>query len=432
MSALILSACAESDGPTRYTRGRVPVYEYGNENEALRQTKNWKLNCADKTNCPNTVGQLVVAIGKSVGVCTATLVANDLVVTNSHCFDLQNNAPSPESICNRGSVIVFASQSVSGREVVECGSVVAKSRILSEIAQMNFRNPDYMILRLKRPLNRGFERVDSSGLSDGLKLQIRKVDPVNRGGGKLVVEDCETLHGTFLMAAANHRYSPVHVQSRCQVIPGNSGASLFDRNGNIRAVIFATLDQERLYMMAGNMPEASFRNVQRAQPSIATNGACIKWSSGAQLPPECAKGLTDKEHNAALNAGLDEGKVVSSMVQESRNQISDPRFVYELSELQQDGPRSPQFSSKYKPVCYTAEFVKSLQGSPSQILIQILNWRGELGLTPRLKLEPQVKSSREFCEYTIVGAPSSAGIQVKTLQRECQVSGLFENWKPCR
>jgi hypothetical protein len=403
-----LSACGGSD--SKSGRYNVPVYD--SDLNVTDLSRNWKVQCRNSSQCPNTVAQVLVATGRSAGVCTATLITNDTAITNSHCFDF-DTSNSPDYVCRNGTVLIFASNSPSGREVVECESVIKKSRIGAD-GTGNFRNPDYMILKLKRSLNRGYEVIDPQGMEDGLRLTVKKVNPVRRNFGELIVETCETLYGTLLMPSANHPHSPVHTMGRCEVIGGNSGSSLFDSNGKIRGLIFAGLTEESHTNREQTLPKSIIGQLKVVRPSLSTNAACIEYFERRLVPNECLKGLTEAEQEVDLKKT--EGY---ARIQEQVTRIpADPRFGFAIKE----GKLNPNYTLdfSYRPSC--AKLDLATLPVAYSLPIGIYKWKASIGVNSRLKPTIDPGQAQTHTCYFSLFKYSQNSVEVSTSDSRCLLS----------
>ncbi len=142
------------------------------------------------------------AAGSHISVCTATLVANDVVITNSHCFPAELGAP--EQLCSSNAKVVFPASGSRPTESVECAAVLEKS----DLAGDKFDRPDYMVLKLKKATDRGAHSVSREGMRDGEKLKVYKVNPLPNNGGTLIGETCEVLYGTVIRPQADEPENP--------------------------------------------------------------------------------------------------------------------------------------------------------------------------------------------------------------------------------
>ncbi len=402
-----LSACAESD--PKPNRNGVPIYDFESEKEAREELRDWKVSCRDRNKCPDSVAQMVMISGRNLGVCTATLIAPDIAITNSHCFDIDANT-SPSQLCERGAFLVFPSSSPSGREIAECGSVMTKSKIAST-ADKNFRNPDYMVLKLKKPLKRAYEQLDYQGLPNGIKLVAKKVNPKGRGLGELVFDTCEILHNTFFLPAAGNVESPVHVMGSCEVMGGNSGSSLFDDNGKVRGLVFAGLQQDVLEKMRGIVPDNIISTLKRVKPSFATNTACTIVPGYEKLPADCFKGLTDEEQKAA---GIDTDKnVMEQVTKELASFRQDPRFGYRFYK----GDKRDQSAGFFRPFCYKNDLSSFVDKS---FIAPIAVWTAQPDVTERLQESVSVKANTKSCYY--YNEPKGINLVVTAFDRDCRNS----------
>lgn len=324
----LLIAC--SNGlPKSVPTDDSPYYEFSSTEDALRALRYWNVSCADTANCPSTVGQVVVLIGNNVGVCTATLTANDTIVTNSHCFP--DDAGSPQTVCSRFTSIVFPRSGQHEREVVGCAEVLAKS----DIADGKFDRPDYMVLKLKKSLNRGSHSVSREGMRDGEKLNVFKIDPTDIGGGRLVGATCEVLHGTIFFPHANRADSPIQTTKSCEIVQGNSGSSLLDPRGIIRGVVFASAMPKSGARQAGGLDQKKIQGLlSRLKIGISTNAACMtyRFPSAGPVSPNCVVNAAENNRRQAAELPAKIMETVDREVQASllAQPIDESRFGFSL------------------------------------------------------------------------------------------------------
>lgn len=418
-STFSLIACSDSSGSGD---GQNYYYEYPTQVDAEREVKNWRVGCRSSSQCPNTVAQLMVIYGQKVGVCTATLISNNTVLTNSHCFNSDESSMDINTLCKKNSFLIFPDNSPSGRQIVRCESVVAKSKISTK--SKDFRDPDYMILKLKTSLNRGFDKFDSRGMEDGLKVQIRKINPVYSGYGELIVESCETTHGTFLSPHAVSPESPVHVLRGCEVVQGNSGSSLVDTYGQIRGVIFAALDAEKIPRSSSEgVTQQWIDAIKRARPSWATNGACIAELRHDSMPSRCVeeRHLTENPFDKELpgKQGFIEG-----LDKEERQLANHPGYKFAFKDLSQSSSRSNTPKTKveivFYPDCAKDKSLFDRNSRTYELTLPIIKWTADTVITD--KLVPQVASRRDAksCLFS-VRTITSQYLELYNYQPECQI-----------
>lgn len=414
-----LTACGSGGGSS----SRLKTFDTDSPN-AVEAGRNWQVRCLNPSECPDTVAQMLMVAGGRGGVCTATLIADDMALTNSHCFDLLPNK-SPEQICTGGrTILIFASNSPRGREVVECDSIIRKSTLQKEDG---FRSPDYMIIKLKRPLNRGYEKVSTEGLKDGDRLVIKKVNPVTRNLGELEVSTCEVLHGTALLPANRNKHSPVHVTKGCRVIQGNSGSSMFDSQGRVRGVIFATLDADRLDENETEIPGELIQTMRKVRPGFMTNAACMQLPNTSQLPEACLRGRMEHEQNLPT-INLPGFEILRQQI----NLLSlDSRFEYSFVEGKSKGLKA---KISYRPYCRKKDSTFAQLES-----VRLVNWQARVAIDLRLQatLKPG-DAEPEICLFRMTQGQTNDSVLAKPTTLSCslflkQESGWNEpeSWPEC-
>lgn len=283
--ALSLSACAKKKDQSSF---EAPVFTNPTKNmsEAQRQAANPIVSCADaEGKCVAAVGMLTIATEDHSGACTATLVRNDVVVTNSHCIpdDLKRSG----SICSDRIWINFPAhpEHPDYDARVGCREVLHASDLDSWSEEVK---PDYAFLRLERPVNRPPLALDRAGFRDGEKVEITVVDPYMRNEqiyGRMHTNQCETVFGTSLLPKANDTLSDTLIFGACPIIKGNSGSAIRS-NGKVRGVIQAFLNssgiREKLGQSGVQLLDGSI-----AEINVGTNLACQRLPFGPALSDGC-------------------------------------------------------------------------------------------------------------------------------------------------
>lgn len=269
-----LVSCGKDPNNYRVNSAGIPTYDFLTQSEAQKQYNTWQVKCLDPQKCPDSVGQLIVLTERSVSVCTATLISEDTVITNSHCFDIYDSNQrkiSEEKVCAGGSSVVFATNSASGREQISCFKVLKKS-LISRTALYS----DYMILQLSKKSKRKSDPVVRLGMKDKEKLTLRKVNPKQRGLGELEVQDCEVLHRTAILPGASNKDFFVHVLKGCEMVQGNSGSSLVDKDSNVRGVVFAGIKETSTAQM-DQFQKDVYAKAREVKTSLAANATCMEF-----------------------------------------------------------------------------------------------------------------------------------------------------------
>lgn len=292
--ALSLSACAKKKDDTQF---ESPVFKNPTENlsEAQRQAANPVVTCIDAGGkCEPAVGMLTVATDDHSGACTATLVSEDVAVTNSHCI--------PDDLKMRGANCTnrmwLSFPSYPGRpdfdNRVGCREVLQTSELDLWSDEVK---PDFAFIRLEHPVNRPPVPLDRAGFRDGETVEITVVDPyliANSSGrpdagatisGVMHTNRCETVFGTSLLPKGNDRLSDILVFGNCPIIKGNSGSAIRSE-GKVRGVIQAffnpagmreKLEEKGIELLDGKIAEIN----------VGTNLACQRMPLGPALPDSC-------------------------------------------------------------------------------------------------------------------------------------------------
>ncbi len=364
------------------------------------QLNQWKVQCLDEKNCPDSVAQLLVTDGKNLNHCTATLIAPDIALSNSHCFDMRNPRTQrlidPDQLCQAGSRIVFAENSPSGKAQFKCKKVLKKSFI-----SVNYQYPDYVVFQIEKPASRKFDEVTRLGLQDELKLQIRKVNPIRRGLGHLEVSQCEILHQTLLAPRATTDHYHIHAVTGCAIEGGNSGASLVDDKGLIRGIIFKGISEN------SRIPRTDFeidfrQKALKLKSSLMTNATCINYDFDQNSQYDAPKCLSYQMLEDTIVDALN----IEKMMQQHFNDILETAKSYpsiqSLGYQLKVDPITKEFV--YAPSCVQPIEVDEFSPYiPNSITLSFDNlfWKPQVSVTPQLRAEANdFKLSSKKCQMT--------------------------------
>ncbi|MFN8792140.1 MAG: hypothetical protein ACK5Y2_11860 [Bdellovibrionales bacterium] len=385
-----LLSCGRDQSPYQINESGVPTYNFLNLKDAKAAYQDWKVRCVQADKCPNTVGQLLVLTESRLSVCTATLVAEDIVVANSHCFDLRDNNRrflDPEDLCEDTSII-FPENSPSGHQVARCHEVLHKSFILSSGLYT-----DYLVLRLKQRLNRGFDKVVRSGLEDRQKLQLRKINPTRAGLGELEVLECEVAHRTAFLPRASRKDFYLHVLRGCPIVPGNSGSSLVDADGQIRAFIFAGV----LPINTSVVSDFEARLHQRAlevRTALAVNATCMNYPFQGTEEIDVARCEKDR-----LNPGHYQELI---RTRDFRRQVELRLVDFPLGLHENFGYKLHmgfgESSAYYAPTCLRANPSVGTLARESVENAPVLFWKRELDVDSRLQIVTTLSEEEHSCQ----------------------------------
>lgn len=271
---LLLVGCSQGS-LSHVDPSEMPIESFTSTQELNRTLDQWKVNCHDIQACPNSVGQVLITNGRVLGLCTGTLIDNKYVLTNSHCFQIrESQSPrmaDPQKICESGTRIVFASNSTQGANQLKCKKVVEKS-VLSE----TYMNSDYLLFEVENTSARESDRVSRQGFIESEDYFMRKVNPVRRGFGELVIEKCRPVFRTVLVPRAHDEHFHIQVMKGCDAVSGNSGSSLVDNQGKVRGILFKGFAAETQRIL--NEFEKDIRNKAiKQKTTLITNATCMNF-----------------------------------------------------------------------------------------------------------------------------------------------------------
>lgn len=250
--SLILALSACSKGPETSTQAiqitaptaqtLVHVEATSSLTAAIDLADHAGLSCADLAQCPSAVGMLLAAdsaggfdpASDSIAACTAVLVGDDLVLTNSHC--IPSAVKLLPDLCSSRVRMAFAGTESLPAETYSCGQLVGFSQLETPMS------PDLALLRLARKTGRLPFIATRSGVEPDSPLRSFRVNPtLKKRSGQLVSEVCRAVAGSFRMPVYKSAADSVTVLGDCNAIPGNSGSPLVNADGHLAALMQATL-----------------------------------------------------------------------------------------------------------------------------------------------------------------------------------------------
>lgn len=220
----------------------VQVQKTSSFHQALTIVRSTSLRCENPADCPAQVALFLAAdkpggfekSSDSVGACTAALVGEDLVLTNSHC--LPSAVKLLPELCAERVRLIFPRTSGHPEETFACSQVLGFSEIPTDMS------PDLALLRLAKKTTRPFLPVNRSGVAGDTPLKSYKVNPdLSTFSGILRAETCLSVANSYRMPIYRQASDPALVLGDCSAVPGNSGSPLLRQNGELVAVMQAEL-----------------------------------------------------------------------------------------------------------------------------------------------------------------------------------------------
>ena len=284
LALLSLSACGGS--PAKSTDPAGPYWVEGVAFENASVTCQSK----DPASCPEGVGMLAIHTTLGDGQCTAFLVTDQILMTNSHCVPEEIKKPGAD--CRKNLQMLFPETQDKKAEKVACAEVISASTITHNKSDADFLSkPDYAILKLARAVSRKPLSLARDGFPEGLKLTAYTVDPQSKTSikGLLYPKTCDAVYETVLTPGFTHPNAMVGTFVGCEVIGGNSGSPAVDSQGRVRALVHGGIDKS---VVNGEATK------NKKPVGIFTNVACTDLPTalgGARASEKCAQGAISSE-----------------------------------------------------------------------------------------------------------------------------------------
>lgn len=284
----ILPACAkkkESSSSETNTVYKIPSDSLSSSQEMAR---NATVSCSGTGECSPSVGLLSIASPDSAGQCSASLIGDDIVVTNSHC--IADDLKSTGSSCRDRLWLNFASDSSHPEydSRIGCDKVLYSSPETGEPS-----SPDYAYIKLQKKSNRPTLRFSRSGFSDQESYFVHKVNPIRFPGrisGSQTSAPCKAVYGSMMLESFFHSQAKVALLTECEVIKGNSGGPVLAADGTVRGVIFAYMETDRAYDRFSKNSAITLEG-RFVRMNLASNFACLQEfddATGTRLPGQCS------------------------------------------------------------------------------------------------------------------------------------------------
>lgn len=219
---LCLVACGQE--PAHRTVKVVPLTEADMDAVMAQQS----LECP-AGDCPDAVARLFVVNFKDSAtstLCTGTLVAPRLLLTNSHCLE----RGSLQDAC-AGFYAVFNTRS-KGHEVARCERILYRHNFRTQGTKLSAR--DYALVELDREVHAQLPQLDRDGFRPGDAVFPVVIDHINVNRARIVRLECQ--------ASADTRNGRDLVLNRCPAIGGNSGSPIMNERGELAGVLYAAQD----------------------------------------------------------------------------------------------------------------------------------------------------------------------------------------------
>jgi hypothetical protein len=345
LASLGLLACSDrkEESNPHQVNPLVRVIEAKNITEANAMLAKSSLRCADPAQCPESLALFVAREGDTqLFTCTSFLVAEDLVLTNSHC--LPSSVRMLPDLCDENIHFVLPATGPFPEERIACKELVGFSE------RPNAISPDLALLRLARATKRNFLRIDRAGIPDQALLKTWKIDPVEGAASGLIrKETCRSVFGSYRLPIFHRSNDPIITTGDCSSLPGHSGAPLLNDDGRAVGLLQANLPLSEIMRSTWTphlLPGESF-----APLALGTSLRCLGGLDPFALDPACGPVDAEEIQIPRVSDFLEEPKLRearSQLLQELRHELPDEFLWQEDLRAEKTLTREESFT----PTCF--------------------------------------------------------------------------------
>ena len=247
--SILLSACS---GEHHYgqpleissSNGQT-TYHFATALEASYSATQFKLSCKTTGMCPETVGSMIHHNESDLSVCTFSLIAEDIAISNRHCIS--------EKIAKRGAscngiieFILLDHNSASTSSVFQCDKVLSVPEEYSE-QKAGTSQRDFAIFHIYRTRPNAIPKdnprvnpfdVDQKGFPSGEDFHVIVTDPLPDSLGSVIREqNCTSIINPIFSSNYAVPTDPAVTFEHCRIVHGNSGSPILDASYKLRGII---------------------------------------------------------------------------------------------------------------------------------------------------------------------------------------------------
>jgi hypothetical protein len=359
-----VSSCTKERVIIRETHDRSNASEEVDEG-ARKKVEAIKPICDSERSCHPSVAQIGFATAKESWVCTAFLVSDKTIITNSHCV--------PDEGKKFKGYISFPSQGSMPEIRSEIAETIYQSApthsllysLPSQIAQ------DFAVVNLKDPILRPFIKISNEAIIDGGEYDTFVVDPAEDENeyGKVRPEKCTANLGTIYDGDyARSGTTAISSLKNCSVQPGNSGSPLLNKRGEAVGVLSAYIEvASYLKSNEGYIPTVE-QETSNSRHTIASRFGCaaltteVLKKNNLLMEENCRTGFRLKD--LVLRKKIDVSPVIEKYPTLLNPLLDDSALFLEVPENYEEAlsheleilPKENQTFLVASPGCYRPEF----------------------------------------------------------------------------
>lgn len=287
LALAFLSACAKSGN----SKGPL-VSAPQNVSDPAQGT--FSSTCKQSSECSASVALLNFQDGSDSRQCVGSLIADDVLVTASHClsYDLSR----PGTSCKKSVRIAFPAADGYPALQAECQEIIS----VSPFADRNLAQQDYAVIRISSTGRPAF-KVNHNGFQANASFQVLRAHD-----GSFSSQKCRALQRTEALPGSDQAESPVMIIADCDIDPSSEGAPLLDASGTLHGILQSVLPPTRI---ARNVNPRAIPETGISTFSYATNFSCVRFpldtenfafSSACQANPNQPNPITENDKNQSL------------------------------------------------------------------------------------------------------------------------------------
>ncbi|MBC7429755.1 MAG: trypsin-like peptidase domain-containing protein [Bacteriovorax sp.] len=251
MFALVftLASCGGGSSSTSEissSRSKLRVVNLGDLKAALNRQL---VVCGEAgLSCPGFAGKLTfwekgTEANYLLGVCSGSLYNGKYLITNSHC--IPKNLAYAGASCSDQINVLFPTTKYFHSESAKCKSIV-------QVFNPALEQTDLAVIELDRTIIRDSVEIAKDGFIEGSNVTAFTMNPAKDDDnlGTITKKNCIlSTDNAFFMTTDHSAPQAVISGSNCEVIHGNSGSGLLNKNGKLIAAINMTMEQDRLVQL---------------------------------------------------------------------------------------------------------------------------------------------------------------------------------------
>lgn len=166
--------------------------------------------------------------------CSGSLYNGKYIITNSHCI--------PKEISRAGAScidqikVLFPTTKYNESDSAKCKKII-------QVYDPSLDRPDIAVIELENVVPRDSIEIAKDAFVEGSNVTAYTMNPKDRDLGIIVKKTCSlSTDNAYFMNTSSSYAGALISGPACQIIDGNSGAALVNKNGKMIAAIFAHLD----------------------------------------------------------------------------------------------------------------------------------------------------------------------------------------------